>query len=168
MTQAKRPHSNHDTDQGSAPAPADGRWWGGVIVASLATLLLVLSGCGSDTDGDEAATADSIQLLAPDDFAGYLDANPDVALINVHIPYQGHIDGTDEFVPFDEILDWNALPTDRDAPIVLYCRSGNMSGRAASNLADAGYTNVVDLDGGMNAWVGSGRSLLDTPPAESG
>ena len=86
-------------------------------------------------------------------------------LINVHIPYEGHIDGTDAFIAFDSILESPDLPDDKSAPIALYCRSGNMSAQAAADLAGAGYTNVLDLDGGMNAWQGDGNTLLDDPSA---
>ena len=84
-------------------------------------------------------------------------------LINVHIPYEDHIDGTDSFIAFDSILESADLPTDKSAPLALYCRSGNMSGQASAVLADAGYTNVIDLDGGMNAWEASGNPLIDDP-----
>ena len=86
-----------------------------------------------------------------------------MALINVHIPYNDHIEGTDAFIAFDSILDSEDLPTDKAAPIALYCRSGNMSAQASAVLADAGYTNVIDLDGGMNAWEASGNPLVDDP-----
>lgn len=81
------------------------------------------------------------------------------------MPYQGHIASTDLFVAFDSILDEDELPADRSAPIALCCRSGNMSAQASSELVEAGYTNIVDLDGGMNAWTAAGRELLDDPAA---
>ena len=88
---------------------------------------------------------------------------PEMPLINVHIPYEDHIEGTDAFIAFDSILESADLPTDKSAPVALYCRSGNMSGQASAVLADAGYTNVIDLDGGMNAWEASGNPLIDDP-----
>jgi rhodanese-related sulfurtransferase len=49
----------------------------------------------------------------------------------------------------------------REAPIVLYCRSGSMSTTAAKVLADEGYSNVMELDGGFSAWKAQGYELLD-------
>lgn len=139
----------------------------------------VLVGCsGSDSSSSSVATepavdeapvdeapAGSVELVDPGALVDALDANPDLPLINVHIPYEGHIDGTDEFIAFDSILESSDLPDDRSAPIALYCRSGNMSAQAATALIDAGYTNVIDLDGGMNAWYAAGYQLLDDPTA---
>lgn len=119
------------------------------------------------TEPQPTAAASSAGLMPPDAFNEFLQGNPDAQLINVHIPYAGHIANTDTFIAFDEILDTSELPEDKSAPIALYCRSGNMSGQAAAELAGLGYTNVADLDGGMNAWTASGRELLDDPTSTS-
>lgn len=42
---------------------------------------------------------------------------------------------------------------DRSAPIVVYCRSGARSARAAAMLQKVGYSRVTDL-GPMSAWGG--------------
>ena len=134
-----------------------------VVVGSLSTA------CSNSEDSVAPATSDVpasfVDLATPAEFGAFVDAHPDVPLINVHIPYEGHIEGTDAFIPFDSILESSDLPADRSAPIALYCRSGNMSAQAAADLAEAGYTNLVDLDGGMIAWGASGNGLVDDPSA---
>jgi rhodanese-related sulfurtransferase len=84
----------------------------------------------------------------------------DFFLVNVHIPYAGEIALTDALIPFDRTDDLiRGLPKDKGAKIVLYCRSGRMSEIAAKDLVKRGYTNLIDLDGGMNAWQEAGFAL---------
>lgn len=42
----------------------------------------------------------------------------------------------------------------RDKTVVVVCRSGSRSARAAELLAEAGYKNVYNLSGGMQNWNG--------------
>jgi rhodanese-related sulfurtransferase len=43
-----------------------------------------------------------------------------------------------------------------------------MSAQATEDLVAAGYTNVVDLDGGMNAWVANGGERLEDSSVTDG
>jgi len=49
-----------------------------------------------------------------------------------------------------------AVP-DRDAPVVLYCAGGIRSLFAAQTLSEMGYTDVVSMIGGFQAWKSEGR-----------
>src|SRR3990167_10448621 len=67
--------------------------------------------------------------------------NKDFYFMNVHTPYEGEIEKTDAFIPYNEIdKNLDKLPKDKNAKIVLYCRSGRMSKIAAQSLVDLGYT----------------------------
>lgn len=47
-----------------------------------------------------------------------------------------------------------AIPTDKQ--VIVVCRSGGRSGRAYDLLKSKGYTNVANMEGGMNAWSAAG------------
>lgn len=66
----------------------------------------------------------------------------------------GHIAGT-ELVPLATV-DQAAKGWDRDQEIVLVCRSGGRSGRAAAALAAMGFKRVINMAGGMLAWNAAG------------
>ena len=84
-------------------------------------------------------------------------AKKDFAFINVHVPYEGEIRGTDGHIPYDQVeARIREFPADRAAPIVLYCRSGTMSATAAETLVRLGYTRVFNLAGGFLAWGQAG------------
>lgn len=84
-----------------------------------------------------------------------LDAGEDIHLLDVrenheraeyniggvHIPL-----GQVQTMQIEDIDDW------KNDEVVVYCRSGNRSGIAAQFLEQAGFTNVVNLTGGMLAW----------------
>ena len=40
----------------------------------------------------------------------------------------------------------------KNEEIICYCRSGNRSGQAAMVLESMGFTNIINVSGGMLAW----------------
>jgi len=89
--------------------------------------------------------------------------NERAMVINVHVPYEGELAGTDAFIPYDKIKDDPRLPEDKGTELLLYCRSGRMSEEAAVDLHEEGYTSIAHLEGGMKAWEASGRQVVYNP-----
>ena len=146
--------------------PPRGSRRSGVAVLLLAATLLAAA-CGvpgppSATSRTEAAP--SSRLLDPNAFAAAI-AEPRRFTVNVHVPFEGRLVGTDLELPFDRILaDAARLPVDRGTPVAVYCRSGRMSALAAGDLARLGYREVVELRGGMEAWSQQGWPLEAAEP----
>lgn len=124
-------------------------------VLSLALVaVLVLASCsnGSGEAGDGGDLGWT--RLSPQELNDLM-ASEDVYLVNVHVPNEGQIPGTDAHIPYTELAERAAeLPTDRT--LVLYCRSGNMSTQAAADLVAAGRTGFYELDRGFIAWNDAG------------
>lgn len=108
---------------------------------------------GQNNPGFQTITSEQLSQMLP---------RKDFFFVNVHVPYEGQIEGTDAFIPYDKIAqNLDRLPSGKSAKIVLYCRSGRMSETAAEQLSKLGYTHVSHLSGGMIAWQAAGHMLLE-------
>jgi rhodanese-related sulfurtransferase len=47
-----------------------------------------------------------------------------------------------------------------DQPLYVICKSGGRSAQAVKKFVDAGFTNIVDVEGGTNAWVAAGLPVI--------
>lgn len=91
--------------------------------------------------------------LTPEEAKTRLEENTDAILLDVRTQEEydgGHIPGAVCF-PNEDIQPELPLPFEKDAEILVYCRSGRRSAQAAGKLAEMGYTNVADF-GGIQDW----------------
>ncbi len=102
------------------------------------------------------AKPDELTMLTPQELHQIMQKK-DVFLVDVHVPEQHHIKGTDLFVPFHKInKNLDKFPKDKRAPIYLYCKSGPMGNAAAKTLFESGYKKIYNLQGGKDAWLDAG------------
>ena len=129
---------------------------------------LVLSACGgaaADATPQPSTTSSgsappAYTDVGPDELAAMLKTK-DFVFVNAHVPYEGEIEQTDLFIPYDQAAELvDRLPADKAAKIVVYCRSDRMSRIAADAWAKAGYTDLYNLEGGFEAWEQAGYALL--------
>lgn len=107
--------------------------------------------------GSTAAGADVVSEVLPvDAYEAKLLENPGIQLVDVRTPKEfsnGHIKGARN-------IDFNSADfaqqlekqLDKNQPVMLYCRSGKRSEKAARKMAELGFREVYDLQGGFLAW----------------
>ncbi|MCJ7734038.1 MAG: rhodanese-like domain-containing protein [Anaerolineales bacterium] len=123
---------------------------------------LFLTACASRFSGQDGSTItskNSYSNITPEQLNDMFP-NKDFLLINVHIPFAGDIPQTDLSIPYDRIdQELSQLPEDKEAKIIVYCRSGSMSSAAAEKLVSLGYTNIINLERGFHGWEEAGFPL---------
>ncbi len=82
-------------------------------------------------------------------------ANETIHLLDVREPderLEFNIGGI--FIPLGQVMTMqtNEIESLKNEEIICYCRSGKRSMQAGMMLETFGFTNVVNLDGGMLAW----------------
>lgn len=48
---------------------------------------------------------------------------------------------------------------DKQKPVLVYCKSGGRSTKAVEKLKNLGFTNIVELDGGITSWKANGKPI---------
>ncbi len=102
----------------------------------------------------EAQAEEARWEITPRELAQWLAEGRPVRVIDIREPHELAISRIPaaENVPYNRLLasfeSW-----DRETPIVLVCRTGNRSGQAARVLREAGFQQVWNLRGGINAWA---------------
>ena len=119
-------------------------------------MIVLLSGCISDSTMWERVGVSEFE-------DGILD-NPDGFLLDVRTQAEWEQDGHLEnatLIPHTELESRESeLPSDKEELILLYCRSGNRSQDAAQTLLDMGYTNLMELETGINGWKDAGLPVV--------
>lgn len=136
-------------------------------LALLLSAVVLGAACGGGSTRTPSPTPGTVTQLDP---AAFRDAIASDAgfVVNVHIPYEGNIPRTDAFIPYDAVEGRAAeLPQDKGAPLYVYCRSGRMSAEAIPVLQRLGYTNIIELRGGMDAWRQAGFTIETTAGGRS-
>ena len=136
-----------------------------IIFAALLLLLTACSSGGQVMDGEDMVR--SYTQISQDEAKQMMQQDDGHVIVDVRRPDEfaaGHIPGAicipNETIGSDQPEE---LP-DLAQVILVYCRSGNRSKRAAQKLFDMGYTNVYEF-GGIIDWTG--EVVTETPDADS-
>lgn len=123
-------------------------------------------GTTPEVDATRLANLNTFLTNLPEGFSTVKPADLNVELTGTTVPFILDVRTADEFkVGFisgainvnitDLPASLTQLPADKAAPIVVLCQSGHRGALVMMYLQMMGYTNVRNLGGGMNAWIGA-------------
>ncbi|MFP4150087.1 MAG: rhodanese-like domain-containing protein [Nitriliruptoraceae bacterium] len=104
-----------------------------------------------------------IRAVPATEAAARLD-DPNAIVLDVRTPAeyaQARLPGAINIDFYGPTLQAELSELDTDAPVLLYCRSGSRSGHLHPLLADLGFRDVVDVDGGIIAWANAELPLTN-------
>jgi len=103
----------------------------------------------------DAAVVDGIPQISVEELKRKLDAKEDVFVLDVREPHEYPIANLGApLIPLGELEKRvGELAAQKDREVVVHCRSGARSQKAALILKNAGFKNVENLAGGVLAWA---------------
>jgi rhodanese-related sulfurtransferase len=103
----------------------------------------------------------------------------DVFVLDVRTPSEfnsSHIEGA-TLIPVTSASGSNLSPESllearinevpKNKKILVYCRSGHRSTSASTILVNSGYSQVYNMEGGINAWIGAGYPVVSSEDQEA-
>lgn len=124
-------------------------------LVSLLLVALALTGCTSTTG--------SVTLVDTGRAGTLMGSESDLVVLDIRTPEEvaeGVLPGATAIDFYSDTFRDRLAELDREVPYLVYCRSGNRSADAVTVMADLGFTEIYELDGGVGSWIGAGRSLV--------
>lgn len=122
-------------------------------------LLLMNSARGRLLGFEEIKTTGAVQMMNRDE----------PVILDTRTPEEyaeGHILNALN-IPHDQIEErLEELAPYKQDKIIVYCRTGQRSAKAASVLVKNGFSAVYKMNGGMLSWQGANLPVVSTPPDE--
>jgi len=116
-------------------------------------LLMAFDGCAQNSKQDSTKQETEYRKISAEEAKKMLDENSGAILLDVRT----EAEHKEQRIPGSMLLPNNEIKNkakdllpDKDALILIYCRSGGRSANAAHTLIDMGYTNVFDMGGIIN------------------
>ncbi|WP_395050095.1 rhodanese-like domain-containing protein [Flavobacterium sp.] len=97
----------------------------------------------------------NIQTIAPEAFAKKINETPKAQILDVRTPEEfasEHIVNAINVNWLGDNFVSGAEKFDKSKPVFVYCKSGGRSAKASAKLAELGFKNIYNLDGGMMKW----------------
>lgn len=110
----------------------------------------------------QGQTSPSVKNLAVETYAKTLESTTNPQLIDVRTPQEF----AEDHIGNAQNINWNGNDfvaqvekLDKTKPVFVYCKVGGRSSQAASKLAELGFSEVYNLEGGIMKWNASGKTI---------
>ncbi|MEO5775964.1 MAG: rhodanese-like domain-containing protein [Flavobacterium sp.] len=106
-------------------------------------------------------TSKAIHTIDAKSYAEKLKTNKNPQLLDVRTPEEyssGHIGDAKNVNWNDDNFVTDASKYDKSKPIFVYCKLGGRSEKAADKLAELGFKEIYNLDGGIMKWNAQGNA----------
>ncbi len=146
-----------------------------LAASALAAASLGLAACSSPTETAAPAASSSVQgpaapvaaPAAPErvDAAKFAEvvASPGVTIVDVRTPEefaQGHIEGAVNYNVEGPDFASQIAALDAAGTYAVYCRSGNRSQVAVSQMSGVGVNGIYELESGITGWESAGLPVV--------
>ena len=131
-----------------------------MLLLSLAILVFVVScntGGALDIMFTNASVDEAYTLIQNN------KSNPDFVIFDVRTPSEyasGHIENAVNLDYYDDAFEETLDTYDRNKTYLIYCRTGNRSAAAMKIMKNLGFTNVYNMQGGINVWISAGYPVV--------
>jgi thioredoxin len=128
-------------------------------------LLVLFSGCNQFSNGQKA------QVLSAAEFGKQLAAKKDAQLLDVRTAGEFGEKHLDKAINIDyngSSFSKQIEHLDKSKPVFVYCLSGGRSARASELLAQKGFKEVYNMEGGILAWTAAGKPVVSAEVSASG
>ncbi|MFZ5880834.1 MAG: rhodanese-like domain-containing protein [Chloroflexota bacterium] len=143
-----------------------GGWKKAELAVEMGAPVAPVAGTAPDVDATRLANLNKFLTELPEGFYTVKPADLNVELTGSPVPFLLDVRTADEFaagyiegavnININEVAaNLAQLPADKAAPIVVMCQSGHRGAMVMMYLRMIGYTNVRNLGGGMNGWIGA-------------
>ncbi|MGB2839100.1 MAG: rhodanese-like domain-containing protein [Actinomycetes bacterium] len=123
-------------------------------LAPLVIAAALLTGCSTGSDAVTDVDVAEAQQIVDEGTAVILDVRTPEEFAAGHLP--GAININVESSDFET----QVTSLDESAETLVYCRTDNRSGVATDQMAELGFTDVSDLQGGIEAWAAAGEPVV--------
>ncbi|WP_434037620.1 rhodanese-like domain-containing protein [Formosa sp. 4Alg 33] len=109
--------------------------------------------------------------LSVDEFSKIMSEQPELMVVDVRTPEEfdsGHLEGAINYNWKSEDFNKQILDLDKSKEVLIYCRSGARSAKAAEKMRSEGFTAVYELKGGLIDWKKENMSVVVPESVEQG